>query len=236
MLLVATSSAMYGYSSTHPIRSDVLISTEDIGGRYNARIEHWSNYVGNEWYDNYMIVYYVDGEEHEGSFLPELRLSLDWIKDNTPENATILSWWDYGHMIRGYANREPVVDYPSESMLDTVADVTLWGKPWEKPLCSEETIMDVGTAFIADDFNITKQIMEKYNASYILTVNRDAQGIAYVFFRAANKNPSDYIEYQTGLPTEIGKRTFLFSVWSGAQIGGFDLSYSDVVTRLYASI
>jgi len=33
-----------------------------------------------------------------------------WIKDNTPEDARVLSWWDYGYQINGIANRTTIAD------------------------------------------------------------------------------------------------------------------------------
>ncbi len=39
---------------------------------------------------------------------PELYESLVWIKENTPEDSVILSWWDYTGPILGIANRKTV--------------------------------------------------------------------------------------------------------------------------------
>ena len=36
--------------------------------------------------------------------------SLEWIKNNTPENSVIASWWDYGYWIQSLADRKTLVD------------------------------------------------------------------------------------------------------------------------------
>ena len=33
-----------------------------------------------------------------------------WVKDNTPEDARILAWWDYGYQISAIANRTTIAD------------------------------------------------------------------------------------------------------------------------------
>lgn len=33
-----------------------------------------------------------------------------WLKENTPEDARIMSWWDYGYQISSFSNRTSIVD------------------------------------------------------------------------------------------------------------------------------
>ena len=33
-----------------------------------------------------------------------------WLRDNTPEDSRVLSWWDYGYQINGIANRTTIAD------------------------------------------------------------------------------------------------------------------------------
>ena len=33
-----------------------------------------------------------------------------WLRDNTPEDARVMSWWDYGYQITGIANRTTIAD------------------------------------------------------------------------------------------------------------------------------
>jgi dolichyl-diphosphooligosaccharide---protein glycosyltransferase len=34
----------------------------------------------------------------------------EWVKENTPEDARIMAWWDYGYQITGIANRTSIAD------------------------------------------------------------------------------------------------------------------------------
>jgi len=42
--------------------------------------------------------------------LPDWREALAWIKDNTPEDAIIIAWWDYGYWITVMGNRTTLAD------------------------------------------------------------------------------------------------------------------------------
>ena len=66
---------------------------------------------------NSTIFYYVDnpvtiltgGSSVRESF-PDWIDSLDWIKENTPNDSVIASWWDYGYWIQTKADRPSIVD------------------------------------------------------------------------------------------------------------------------------
>jgi asparagine N-glycosylation enzyme membrane subunit Stt3 len=49
--------------------------------------------------------------------------SMEWIKDNTEPGARIISWWDYGHWINFFGQRNAVVrnEHASHSMIGAVA-------------------------------------------------------------------------------------------------------------------
>ena len=36
--------------------------------------------------------------------------ALDWMKNNTPEDAVVASWWDYGYWISTMGERATVTD------------------------------------------------------------------------------------------------------------------------------
>jgi dolichyl-diphosphooligosaccharide--protein glycosyltransferase len=40
----------------------------------------------------------------------DFREGYAWLKENTPLDAKVMSWWDYGHQIRSMANRTTIVD------------------------------------------------------------------------------------------------------------------------------
>jgi len=37
--------------------------------------------------------------------IDDFREAYFWLRQNTPEDAKIMSWWDYGYQITGMANR-----------------------------------------------------------------------------------------------------------------------------------
>jgi dolichyl-diphosphooligosaccharide--protein glycosyltransferase len=53
--------------------------------------------------------------------------SLEWIKNNTPENSVILSWWDYGYWIQTLSERATIADNSTTftSIIQDVATVLL---------------------------------------------------------------------------------------------------------------
>ena len=42
--------------------------------------------------------------------MDDFREAYYWLRKNTPVDARIMSWWDYGYQIAGMANRTTLVD------------------------------------------------------------------------------------------------------------------------------
>ena len=133
--------------------------------------------------------------------------ALAWIRDNTPRDAVIASWWDYGYWITEIGNRTSLVD--------------------------NATFNATQIAWIADAFmsNETKAvgILRKYNASYVLVFvthtgtnlwGYGEEGKWVQMLRIANQysdvtgtpyNESDYFDASTGRPNDL--------FWRGTLIG-----------------
>lgn len=49
---------------------------------------------------------------HDGSqlIIDDFREAYYWLMQNTPQDAKVMSWWDYGYQIAGMANRTTLVD------------------------------------------------------------------------------------------------------------------------------
>jgi len=73
--------------------------------------------------------------------------SLIYLKEETPEDAIIMTWWDYGYWILDIAERTPVVDngYRPEAVLQDIAQV-----------------------YCTDQDSEAIEVMRKYNASYLV--------------------------------------------------------------------
>jgi len=48
-----------------------------------------------------------DGSQH---IIDDFREAYYWLRQNTPENSVVMSWWDYGYQIAGMADRATLVD------------------------------------------------------------------------------------------------------------------------------
>ena len=42
--------------------------------------------------------------------IDDFREAYWWLRDNTPEDARVMAWWDYGYQINGMANRTTIAD------------------------------------------------------------------------------------------------------------------------------
>lgn len=67
-------------------------------------------WVTSEAYSSPSIV--LSARSHDGSriIFDDFRESYFWLRQNTPEDAKIMSWWDYGYQITAMANRTILVD------------------------------------------------------------------------------------------------------------------------------
>lgn len=52
------------------------------------------------------------GRNRDGSemMIDDFREAYWWLRDNTPEDARVMAWWDYGYQITGVANRTTIAD------------------------------------------------------------------------------------------------------------------------------
>ncbi|NJE62226.1 glycosyltransferase family 39 protein [Thermococcus sp. 21S7] len=88
----------------------------------------------------------------------------EWITQNTPENATILVWWDMGYLLIGNTKRK---------------DVVIWKKVYqgffgEAPTVREATqaYFDHVVMFSSNQREWAYYLMKKYNVSYIFVDRR----------------------------------------------------------------
>lgn len=179
-LLIMTVVMVYAF-----VLSPGFIRIEYVGGKYECKIGITGE--DSRGFEIGKLFYIKDGVEHEGYFNAYLRKALNWIKGNTPESAIFLNWWDYGHMIVGYAERESVIKNPSQEALISVKDTSQF-----KELDPHEMIVDVAKALTTTDENETLEIMRKNNATYILVTAEDGKEKAYWIFRFAGLNFTNY--------------------------------------------
>ncbi|UCD03182.1 MAG: hypothetical protein JSV63_00920, partial [Candidatus Aenigmatarchaeota archaeon] len=172
------------------------------------------------------IVYEKDGETIDpDQILPDaMRPGMEWIRENTPADAVIMSWWDYGHAIRAYAGREPVVDAPSREALTTTVSKHL-GKDPDEIECEEcvphEMLQEIAGLLLTEDDSQAVTIMEKYGATYLYIHQEDeAKSVALFIVLGEEQRP-------------LGD-TVLGRALTGEIIEGFELVYEDYVSAVYA--
>ena len=220
VIIAVAAIAVATYYVTLPKPSPPPTSVENLGGRYNVTISSWE--------DHAEIAYVDETGEHSGYFEVKMRNGLDWIRVETPENATFLCWWDYGHMIKGYGERNVVVRNPSKEILESVANPSS-----VKELDPHEKILDVATAFTTSNLTKMVQIMEKYGATHIV-VNSDDLVKAVWFYRTAGLNATDYLRFQDSSWrfTDAGKQTMISKLLENRDTG-FTLIYEDQEIKVY---
>jgi len=75
--------------------------------------------------------------------------ALIYLKDNTPEDARIMSWWDYGYWILDLTHRDPLVDNGYH-------------------LYTYKKLHDIGLVYFTSESSQVVQIMQKYECDYLI--------------------------------------------------------------------
>ena len=197
-------------------------SIENIGGKYNAVVTHQG--------DRVQLSYTDESGHHVSAYFDDnMKTGLSWINSSTPENATILSWWDYGHMIKAVGERNVIARNPSHEILNSVADLSSI-----KEFDSNQKIVDVATAFTTDNQTETAQIMAKYNATYIMIGQGDLVKSIWMF-KAVGLNYTDYVANQgsTLSFTNLGEKTMIARLLDNRNTGPFTLLYQDQQMKIY---
>lgn len=197
--------------------SPQILSTDVIGGKYNAVATHYTDHTQLTYTDE-------TGDHSQNYFDKALKPGLLWINSSTPTNATIMSWWDYGHMIKAIGERNTVICNPSEEILNSIADPS--GIKERDPY---DKIQDVARALTTTNQSTTIEIMTKYDATYLL-VHKDDLVKCIWFYRITGLNETNYITNQTF--TEQGNTTMIARLLDNRDTG-LTLAYQDETAKIY---
>lgn len=214
--------------------------TEQINSsKYQAEIVYSEEKYGEK-IETYVMIHYKLGEkEYGGRFYPEFKNALDWIKNNTTEEVVFLCLPEYRGMVKGYSERETIVD--EETIINSAqifVEIYSYGKGQEK---LPQKIKDVYTAFVATDIQETLNIMNKYSASYVLVFAPTNPSETYYweinrFFQCLGLNFTEYVE-PLGIPnftfTDLGNRTMIAHFVYNLNTEPFKLVYSDEYIKIY---
>jgi asparagine N-glycosylation enzyme membrane subunit Stt3 len=195
----------------------VATNVDYIGGKYDATITHYT--------DHSELTYTDESGQHSSSnFDDAMKPGLLCINSSTPQNATFLCWWDYGHMIKAVGERNVIVRNPSQEILDSIADPS-----GLKEFDPSNKIVDVATALTTTNQSQTLQIMAKYNTTYLM-VHKDDLVKSVWFFRIAGLNNTDYVNSQ-GF-TDLGNNTMIARLLDKRDTG-LTLVYHDEQMKIY---
>ena len=221
IIVVVIVAAVAHFSLTQKSK-ELPTSVESVGGEYNVTLSYFNGYA--------QIAYADETGNHSGMyFAPQMRSGLDWIKNNTPANATFLCWWDYGHMIKGYAERNVIVRNTSHEWIDMVAD-----KSSVTEFDPNQRLVDVAEALTTSNSSEAQQIMEEYGATYVVAGGNDTQNTWWIY-SVAGLEPRDYheqLQNGTWVLNASGKQGMIAKL-QGDGDTGFTLVYEDVAMKVY---
>ncbi len=209
--------------------------TEHFGGKYNAWLVTICIKDVNstrEYCQLGEIEYYTpDGKRYSGYITERALPALKWIKENTDNSSVFLSWWDYGHMIRGYGERNAVLFDLSQELLPTVADPNITS------FDNSSKTVNVARVFVSNDTGLIVQTMKKYNATHIFIAREDVKK-ARAFFYILNRTQeySDFFNVAYNVMfTEKGKTLNLYKLLENKKVPDeLVLVYSDDFAVIYS--
>ena len=199
-----------------------------IEGKYEPTISLLAQFGDFESGD---IIYTRDGIERRGYFFSGFTSALDYLKENSPEDSTVLAWWDYGNMIIGYGEREALAINPSEMLLIGVTNSSS-----NIATDPDEILDDIGKALTTEDPAETISIMKKYNSEYLLIAAGplgDEGKAKWIFY--AGGIPLDNMDpyWIDGEIVGQGTQTVLYKMLNQEEVEGFKLIFFDQNTRVY---
>lgn len=111
--LVSASAALSKGGSTRPkgifgldTRAMILIHTACLLSFF---VLHCTWVTSNAYSSPSVVLASSDGQGNQ-NIIDDFREAYYWLRQNTPTDAVVMSWWDYGYQIAGMADRPTLVD------------------------------------------------------------------------------------------------------------------------------
>lgn len=166
-------------------------------------------WVTSEAYSSPSIV--LSARAHDGAriIFDDFREAYTWLKMNTPEDAKVMSWWDYGYQITAMANRTVIVD----------------NNTWNNTHISR-----VGQAMASTE-DKAYEIMRELDVDYVLVIFGGLVGYSSDDINCLMYKMS---YYKFGLVYTEGGRPPGFDRVRGAEIGNKDFNL-DVLEEAYTT-
>lgn len=208
-------------------------------------------YCGNEVVDgtqikasNYgyksKIILINNNREYGGAYYPYLREVMKWLKNNSKKEDKILAWWDYGPMIKVFADREPIAMYPSKEALKYVGMYQFNKSAYDGLLLEDDTeIRKIATLLTTNNLEEALKIMKEFNAKYLL-IPRDIESkfpVIYDLVYKDGKFRSLKNAENTGIleDSELDSESVTYRTLNGQEMNGFRKVYSDENAAIYVT-
>lgn len=95
---------------TYPMKNEVATAVVGILTLFLCMYAFHCTWVTSEAYSSPSIVLAARSGDGGKIIFDDFREAYYWLRHNTPEDAKIMSWWDYGYQITAMANRTILVD------------------------------------------------------------------------------------------------------------------------------
>lgn len=181
-------------------------------------------------YSSYELEYIKDNKLYTVWFSQNLRPALDYLKKNSKPSDKVLTWWDNGHLIRGYAKREPIVYTPHYDLLETVA-----GGEWDEEkygkFSNKDDLTNVAYALLADSPKIAQGIMKRYDAEWVFVARIDQKKIPGMVI-LMDETLDNYLD-DLGDPKQGVMHKLIFQMAEGFHVKGFKQEYEDEYATVY---
>lgn len=96
--------------NTYPLKNEVASFVVFMLTAFLIMYTFHCTWVTSEAYSSPSIVLSARGRDGGRIIFDDFREAYYWLRHNTPEDAKVMSWWDYGYQITAMANRTILVD------------------------------------------------------------------------------------------------------------------------------
>ncbi|CAH1247930.1 dolichyl-diphosphooligosaccharide--protein glycosyltransferase subunit STT3A [Branchiostoma lanceolatum] len=97
-------------AENYPIKNEVASVVIMMMSLFLITYTFHCTWVTSEAYSSPSIVLSARGGDGSRIIFDDFREAYYWLRHNTPEDAKVMSWWDYGYQITAMANRTILVD------------------------------------------------------------------------------------------------------------------------------
>jgi dolichyl-diphosphooligosaccharide--protein glycosyltransferase len=94
----------------YPVKNEVATAVVTLMTVFLVTYTFHCTWVTSEAYSSPSIVLSARGGDGGRIIFDDFREAYYWLRYNTPEDAKVMSWWDYGYQITAMANRTILVD------------------------------------------------------------------------------------------------------------------------------